>query len=194
MRERIMQAFVDEILDKGMKFTMDDLAHRLGISKRTLYEHFPSKVEVLDSIVEQALHESEVRAREIVQDHSLTVLDKIRAVMTVLPNNFELVDNRILDQMKRLFPAQWEKIDGMLKDDWAMLRELIEEGMEQGVIRKQNVAFLMKLITDAVNSTLDQRFFAKQNISLPDAMNAIADVILFGLVPRESQVQALGRE
>ncbi|WP_028544660.1 TetR/AcrR family transcriptional regulator [Paenibacillus taiwanensis] len=185
MRERIMKAFVDEILDKGMKFTMDDLAHRLGISKRTLYEHFPSKAEVLDAIVEQALHESEVRAKEIVQDSSLTVLDKIRAVMTVLPSNFELVDNRILDQMKRLFPAQWEKIDRMLKDDWAMLRELIEEGMEQGVIRKQNVSFLIKLITDAVNSTLDQRFFAKQNISLPEAMNSIADVILFGLVPRD---------
>ncbi len=33
MKDRIMNVFIEEILDKSMKFTMDDLARRLGISK-----------------------------------------------------------------------------------------------------------------------------------------------------------------
>lgn len=192
MRERIMKAFIEELLDKGMKFTMDDLAGRLGISKRTLYEHFSSKAELLDTIIVQALEEADRKTEAIMEDASMPLLDKIKAVMTVLPNHFELVDNRILDQMKRVFPEQWAKIDQSLKDDWATLRFLIEQGMEQGLIRKQSVPLLMKVITDAVNSTLDQRFFARQRIALPEAMDAIADVLLFGLVPRSEADQAGG--
>ncbi|MGZ9587172.1 TetR/AcrR family transcriptional regulator [Paenibacillus marinisediminis] len=179
-----MKAFTEEIVEKGMKFTMDDLARRLGISKRTLYEHFSSKAEVLDTIIDHALQESNLRSKQIIEDNSLSILDKIKAIITVMPDYVELVDHRILEQMKRVFPDQWSRLDGLLKDDWDVLRELLEQGMEQGLIQKRNSAFLVKLITDALNSTLDQRFFAKQNISLQDAVNSIADVILFGLVPR----------
>ncbi|WP_019419428.1 TetR/AcrR family transcriptional regulator [Paenibacillus sp. OSY-SE] len=187
MRERIMKAFMEELQDKGIKFTMDDLARRLGISKRTLYEHFSSKAEVLDTIIEQTLQESDAKTNEIIEDKSLSLMDKMKAVMTVLPNHFELYDIRILEQMKRVYPEQWVKIDEALKDDWDTLRVLIEQGMEEGTIRRQNAAFIMKVILDAVNSTLDQRFFAQQNISLPEALEAIADVIMYGLVPRDNE-------
>ncbi|MCM3340860.1 TetR/AcrR family transcriptional regulator [Paenibacillus sp. MER TA 81-3] len=187
MRERIMKAFMEELQDKGIKFTMDDLARRLGISKRTLYEHFSSKAEVLDTIIEQTLQEGDAKTNEIIEDKSLSLMDKMKAVMTVLPNHFELYDIRILEQMKRVYPEQWVKIDEALKDDWDTLRVLIEQGMEEGTIRRQNAAFIMKVILDAVNSTLDQRFFAQQNISLPEALEAIADVIMYGLVPRDNE-------
>ncbi|MFW5433378.1 TetR/AcrR family transcriptional regulator [Paenibacillus apiarius] len=187
MRERIMKAFMEELQDKGIKFTMDDLARRLGISKRTLYEHFSSKAEVLDTIIEQTLEEGDAKTNEIIEDKSMSLMDKMKAVMTVLPNHFELYDIRILEQMKRVYPEQWVKIDKALKDDWDTLGILIEQGMEAGTIRKQNVAFIMKVILDAVNSTLDQRFFAQQNIALPEALEAIADVIMYGLVPRENE-------
>ncbi|MCE5170395.1 TetR/AcrR family transcriptional regulator [Paenibacillus profundus] len=188
MRERIMKAFMEELQDKGIKFTMDDLARRLGVSKRTLYEHFSSKAEVLDTIIEQTLQESDAKTNEIIEDKSLSLMDKMKAVMTVLPNHFELYDIRILEQMKRVYPEQWVKIDEALKDDWDTLRVLIEQGMEEGTIRRQNAAFIMKVILDAVNSTLDQRFFAQQNISLPEALEAIADVIMYGLVPRDNEL------
>lgn len=178
---------MEELQDKGIKFTMDDLARRLGISKRTLYEHFSSKAEVLDTIIEQTLQESDAKTNEIIEDKSLSLMDKMKAVMTVLPNHFELYDIRILEQMKRVYPEQWVKIDEALKDDWDTLRVLIEQGMEEGTIRRQNAAFIMKVILDAVNSTLDQRFFAQQNISLPEALEAIADVIMYGLVPRDNE-------
>lgn len=186
MRERIMKAFIEELQDKGIKFTMDDLARRLGMSKRTLYEHFSSKAELLDTIIEQTLHESDAKTAEIMKDDTLSLLDKMKAVMTVLPNHFELYDNRILEQMKRAYPEQWLKIDNALRDEWEILRNLLEQGMDEGIILRHNAAFIVKVITDAFNSTLDQRFFAKQNISLPDALQSIADMVLYGLVTRDA--------
>ena len=43
MKQRILDAAVAEIELHGSSFRMDDLAKRLNISKRTLYENFHSK-------------------------------------------------------------------------------------------------------------------------------------------------------
>ncbi|MFM1650701.1 TetR/AcrR family transcriptional regulator [Brevibacillus sp. B_LB10_24] len=187
MKERIMQAFIEEIHDSGMKFTMDDLSKRLGISKRTLYEHFSSKVEVLETIIDQTLQEADEKTRQIVLDERLSLLEKITGVMTVLPNHYELYDLKILDQMKRYFPEQWAKIDAALKDDWDVLRMLIEQGIEEGLIVGKSPALIMKLIVDATNSILDQRFYLNNHINLDEALSSIVEILLFGLVSREDR-------
>ena len=46
--DRIFEACIEEFRVNGVKFTMDDLAHRVGISKRTLYETIPSKKKVME--------------------------------------------------------------------------------------------------------------------------------------------------
>ena len=51
MKERIMAATMEEVNIHGLKFTMNDLAKRLKISKRSLYENFPSKQDLIDSIL-----------------------------------------------------------------------------------------------------------------------------------------------
>ena len=51
MRERIIMAVFDEIKLKSFKFTMNDLATRLSISKTSLYENFSSKAELIAAFV-----------------------------------------------------------------------------------------------------------------------------------------------
>lgn len=185
MRARIIDAFIEEIQYKGIKCTMDDVASRLGISKRTLYQHFPSKAELLDTVVEQTLKEADEKTEQIVQDSSLSLLEKIRSVMMVLPNHYELYDLRILEQMKRHYPEQWKKINDNLQDDWDVLRTLIEQGMKENLIVTNNVSLIMKLIIDATNSTLDQRFYLENNISVTKALEEIVNILLHGLVIQE---------
>lgn len=178
-----MRGFIEEIREKGMKFSMDDLARRLGISKRTLYEHFSSKVEILETIIEQVFQEADEKTRQIIDDENLTLLEKIKAVIMVLPTHYEFYDLRILEQMKRYYPEQWAVVNAQLSDDWALLRVLVEQGIREGLIVNMNVTLLMKLIIDACNSTLDQRFYTQNQITMQQSLEAIADVLLYGLVP-----------
>ncbi|KQL50104.1 transcriptional regulator [Brevibacillus choshinensis] len=183
MKDRIMRGFIEEIREKGMKFSMDDLARRLGISKRTLYEHFSSKVEILETIIEHTFEEADEKTKRIVEDEAMTLIEKIRAVMMVLPTHYEFYDLRILEQMKRYYPEQYAIVNTQLSDDWAMLRQLIEQGIREGLIINMNVTLMMKLIIDACNSTLDQRFYTKNQITMQQSLEAIADLLLYGLVP-----------
>lgn len=46
MKDSILAAATEEIRLHGSSFRMEDLARRLNISKRTLYENFRSKNEI----------------------------------------------------------------------------------------------------------------------------------------------------
>ncbi|MFL0362132.1 TetR/AcrR family transcriptional regulator [Pseudobacillus sp. 179-B 2D1 NHS] len=184
MKSRIMKAFLEEIHDKSMKFTMDDLAKRLGISKRTLYEHFSSKTEILDAIIDSSLFEFDEKTEAIVRDPELSLLEKIKGVITVVPKYNEFYDWKILDQMKKSYPEQWERIHTAL-NQWDALRQLIEQGIREGLIIDQNVSLLIKLIIDATNSTLDRQFFLENSITVTEALDSIVDILLFGLVKKD---------
>ena len=43
MKEKILEAAIEEFEKKGLKFTMDDIAKNLAISKKTLYAVFQNK-------------------------------------------------------------------------------------------------------------------------------------------------------
>ncbi|MHC8515522.1 TetR family transcriptional regulator [Sporosarcina sp. ITBMC105] len=181
MKARIMKAFLEEIHEKSMKFTMDDLAKRLGISKRTLYEHFSSKTEILDAIIDSTLQEFDEKTAAIVQDPHLTLIEKIKCAITVVPKYNDFYNWQILEQMKKSHPAQWQRVHTAI-NEWDALRELIEEGIRQGEIVDQNVPLLMKLIIDATNSTLDRQFFFENRITVSEALDAIVDVLLNGII------------
>ena len=53
-REAIAQAAIDEFRDNGFEVTsMDRIAARAGVSKRTVYNHFPSKEELFREIMQR---------------------------------------------------------------------------------------------------------------------------------------------
>ncbi|WP_153731487.1 TetR/AcrR family transcriptional regulator [Sporosarcina obsidiansis] len=186
MKARIMKAFLEEIQETSMKFTMDDLAKRLGISKRTLYEHFSSKTEILDAIIDSTLREFDEKTEMIIQDPSLTLLEKIKSVITVIPKYNDFYNWQILDQMRKSYPAQWERVHAAL-NEWDDLRALIEQGIREGLIVNQNVSLLMKLIIDATNSTMDRQFFLKNSITVTEALDSIVDILLFGFINKSPE-------
>ena len=186
MKTRIINAFIEETRNNGIKFTMDDLARRLGISKRTLYEHFSSKVDILDSIIDVTLAEFDEQTRRILEDPELSLLEKIRKVIVVVPEYNDFYDLRILEQLKRSYPAQWERVNREMHQ-WDDLKGLLEEGIRAGVIKNINIDLLMRLIIDASNATMDRQFFLAHSISVTEAFESIVDVLLTGMLQVEQR-------
>ena len=55
VREEILDATIVLFNQKGLKFTMDDLARELHRSKKTIYVIFPDKKKLLDEMVDYIL-------------------------------------------------------------------------------------------------------------------------------------------
>lgn len=77
MRDKIIDATVEEFKQNGLKFTMNDLAKRLGISKKTIYTVFESKQAVLVAVADRYAADLNSMQEELEADVSLNVVQKL---------------------------------------------------------------------------------------------------------------------
>ena len=83
---------------QGLRFTMQQVAEPLHISKKTIYTVYPSKEELLLSMVDAAFEEIHRCKQKILESDGL-LLEKLRAVIIAMPEEYSALD---LQQMKEL--------------------------------------------------------------------------------------------
>ncbi|MFP3422330.1 TetR/AcrR family transcriptional regulator, partial [Bacillus sp. SIMBA_161] len=88
-------------------------------------------------------------------------------LIVLIPTHNDFFDLRVLEQLKRYYPEQWQRVDREM-NQWDDLKQLLEEGMDTGLIKHQNIDLLMKMILNVVNISLDQQFFSEQRISIKE--------------------------
>src|SRR5204862_7599806 len=65
-RQRIVEAARAHFFSHGFRsVTTDDLAEELGVSKKTLYSHFPSKIALLEAVLADKFASLEANLEEI---------------------------------------------------------------------------------------------------------------------------------
>src|SRR5215467_10321552 len=69
-RQRIVQAARAHFFNHGFRsVTMDDLADELGISKKTLYAHFPGKIDMLEAVLADKFASVEATMEKVTRAH-----------------------------------------------------------------------------------------------------------------------------
>mgnify|MGYP001413646006 CR=1 FL=1 len=85
LRESILEGTLKAFNQKGLKFTMDDLAGILGMSKKTIYTVFRDKESLFLAMVDYLFDSIKESERQVLENEKLSTLEKIRAVLGVLP-------------------------------------------------------------------------------------------------------------
>src|SRR5438445_13101687 len=122
-RQLIVEAARAHFFSHGFRsVTMDDLANELGVSKKTLYSHFPSKIALLEAVLADKFAGLEAKLEEITRayPHDFPValhelltntqreLDEIkqpfvRDMRQKAPQVFKIVERRRDDLIERFF-------------------------------------------------------------------------------------------
>ena len=89
LKARIMEGAVTCFREKGIKFTMDDLAEKLGMSKKTIYTVVEGKDELLVEMVEHVFASIKESENEVLWNEELTTVDKIRKILGVFPEAYK---------------------------------------------------------------------------------------------------------
>ncbi len=181
MKERITQEAIFLIQQKGVSFTISDLAKNLGTSKRTMYQHFSSKDDIIDSIIENLILQIKNKEEEIFHDESLSLPEKITQVLICVPEEFSTMDIRLLADLKRLHYNQWVKIDDFLKQEWDLVVKLMEEGIETGVIREINLQLFVELYLGAINQIYQPNFSLNTKLTMSEILKSVMDILLNGI-------------
>ncbi|MDR0266891.1 TetR/AcrR family transcriptional regulator [Paenibacillus sp.] len=182
MKERIAKTAIALFHEKGIKFTMSDLARDLGVSKSTLYEHFPSKDELIGYVVQQVNEETERRFREVIQDTNLTTPEKLKGILMIVPHDFQNSYVRLLVELRRYYPERWREMEQAINDEWDIITSLIEEGIHNSDFRPMHIPTLIQTLNFLMKSIFDQRNLASSQITVQESLSMMVDIILHGIM------------
>ncbi len=182
MNEKILEGALNVFRVKGLKFTMDDLAKEMKMSKKTIYTVFTDKNELLCDMVDYAFDMIKAEEDKIYNDESLDLIEKLRGILGVLPDSYNGFDYATLYQFKDKYPAAYEKLSSRLENGWEKTFELLHEGQEKGLIRK----FDDEIFKIAYEATIERLIMSdvlqKKNINYPKAFAQVVDIMVDGII------------
>ncbi len=136
LKQRIVKHASGLLGLKGVRgVTMNDIATGLGISKRTLYEHFENKDELLAACVD--LHHAEMMAKgEEIERLANNPIDFMHRHFRLAVEVIRNTNPDFLEEFKRFHPEVYrEKYEPQQKLMVAHTTEKIREGLAQGLFR-----------------------------------------------------------
>ena len=185
LRTRILTAALHQMNTRGIKFTTVDLARDLGVSKRAIYEHFPSKNLLLGAVVEAILADLKQQISGIVQDESLDTIAKLKALMLFNPKALGPINVRVIDDVKRYLPEEYAKFDACFEERWGVLEEVIKQGVQEGFLAKVDLLILRRIYMGTIDQLIDDQFLNQNNTTFKNAMTKATEILIWGLMPRE---------
>ncbi len=181
MKQRILTETIHQIQTKGFTFTISDLAKQLAVSKRTIYEYFSSKDQIVDEVIRNVIESIQEKEKNIAEDDTLQTVEKIRRILICIPQQFIFIDAHLLVELKKHHYNQWLKLDQFLREGWSTVIWLIEEGMREGKIRQINIPFFIEVYLGSLNRIYDPMFIEKSNYTLKSMLESIMDMLLYGI-------------
>ncbi len=183
-KSRILEATLRVFNRKGLKFTMDDIASELSMSKKTIYTVFKDKETMFLDMVDYCFDSIRECEKRVFEDNKLSTIDKIRKIISVMPESYKDIDFRQLYILKDKYPKIYRHVEERIEDGWETTIVLFEKGIAEGEIRPINV-YLFKTIVEA---TLEQ-FFQRDvlivnDIPYNDALSEIVSILVDGIVVR----------
>ena len=139
-KERIIEGGEELFLKAGIKsVTMDDIARHLGISKKTIYQFFKDKNELVVALIKNKLKEDECRMQEII-GQSANVMEEMINMMKCSEEIFARINPVAMHDLQKYHPEAWKhfrvfKAEVVVRN----LQELLSKGIKQGFIRPKSM-------------------------------------------------------
>ena len=183
-KEKILEATIKVFNRKGLKFTMDDIASELSMSKKTIYTVFRDKESMFFAMVYYCFDKIKESENEILSDDSLSTVEKIRGVLAVLPSGYKDVDFRQLYTLKDKYPNTYSRVEERLETGWEKTIALINQGIEDGSIRPVNVNLLKSMLEATIEQFFQRDILIRNQISYAEALEEVVNILVDGIVKR----------
>lgn len=166
-RENILDHVWRVIITLGIKSVrMDDVANMMGMSKRTLYEMFGDKEELL---YESIVHHREKMHRVLKEraDVCDNVLEMVLTCFLEIFSRWDMSEWRLMNNMKKFYPKIYERVTKTFTEQGlAGLKSILIECRKEGYLAG-NVD--IELVTMVFFQT-SAMFMREYNIMLPEGV------------------------
>ncbi|WP_396602350.1 TetR/AcrR family transcriptional regulator [Algibacter sp. R77976] len=194
MREKITHKAAEMFLTLGFKsVTMDDIAHELGISKKTIYVHFKNKIKLVEAVTFEVF-ESISEGIDGICNTSLNPIEELYDIKMFVMQHLKGEKTSPQYQLKKYYPKiydvlkfkQFEKMQDCVKKS-------LQKGIDTGLFRSNiDVEFISRMYFNGMTGIKDERLFPHEMFTINYLMESYLEYHLRAIVT-ENGIQILNK-
>jgi len=162
--------------------TMDDIATHLGMSKRTIYERFRDKDELLFAVMNDMIRKQKEVVENIMKTSS-NVMEAIFTLLRISREHMASMNPLIGSDLRKYHDAVLQRIKATCDNpDYDGTRKLLKAGIEQGFFRQDiDVEIISRAVSGLGNLTGDSKLFPPEQFTQRDLIRNIMINYLRGI-------------
>lgn len=137
MKERILAKARDLFMQYGIRsITMDEIASQLGISKKTIYQFFTDKDEMVEAVVANEIKENE-QGCAWAEENARDAVHEIFLAMQNVMDMMKSMNPQLLYDLEKHHPIAFQKLK-QHKYQFLLnkIRENLDKGIREGLYRE----------------------------------------------------------
>jgi AcrR family transcriptional regulator len=164
--------------------TMDDLAQELGMSKKTLYSSFPSKVDLLRAVLLDKFRSVEGDLERVMSAPSRDVRATLHQLLASMQRHAEEIQPPFVRDIRRETPAMFQLVQSRRRDlIQRYFGRLFEDGRRAGIIRRDIPARLMiEVLIGATEAVMNPPKMAELGLAPSTGYRSIMTIVFEGLL------------
>lgn len=183
VQERIKQK-ADELFRKfGIRsVTMDEIAGQLGISKKTIYQYYADKDELVDAVTADEIRFSQESCEKSSRE-SENAIDEIFQVMEFVEIMFRNMNPSMLNDLEKYHPRSFKKfLEHKNKYLYDMIRKNIERGIREELYRPEiPVELMTRYRLETMMLAFNSQLLQSVKMDMAELHQEIIEHFLYGL-------------
>jgi AcrR family transcriptional regulator len=182
-RQRIVDAARVHFFSHGFRnVTMDDLAEELGISKKTLYAHFPGKFDLLEAVLADKFASVQATLKEITRARPHDFPATLQALLAGTQRELDEIKPPFVRDMRQKAPEVFKVVE---RRRAALIQryfgKFFIEGQRAGMVRKDVPGKLMiEILLALVQSIMNPPKMEELGMMPKEGFAGILKIILEG--------------
>ncbi len=162
--------------------TMDEIAVQMGASKKTLYQYYADKDELVEAVMADIIKYNQ----ECCMKDKSTAKDAIHEIflaMDMMQEMFQNMNPAILHELEKYYPVSFEKFK---QHKYSFLYKVMTENIQRGIAEElyrddMDIDIMVKLRLETMMLPFNQTLFPKSKYSLLRVQVEFTTNFLFGL-------------
>ncbi len=167
---------------------MDDIARELTISKKTIYQYFKDKDDLVYTVTKIHM-DMERREMEEIEKSSVDAIDELAKISICMRKNLKDINPSLLFDLKKYHKKAW--------DQWLTFKnefiknnivENLNKGIRNGFYRKEiDVEALAIFRVEQVQMTFDDGLYPSDKFELSELQMQLFDHFVYGILTDEGR-------